>query len=129
MEFIKCERLVKGLLGILALSDLFIAAVHYTHIDTCYVLLLLLLSTTHISTHAMYCCYCCCPLHTYRHMLCIVAIAAVHYTHIDTCYVLLLLWTSHIHLVVYYKIIGTYHNSLLLSTAPICSLQSPSRSW
>ena len=39
--------------------------VHYTHINTCYVLLLLLtapmytmLSTTHISIHAMYCCYC-----------------------------------------------------------------------
>ena len=62
--------------------------VHYTHNNTCYVLLLLLalpmytmLSTTHISTHAMYCCYCwfypcapCCPLHTYQHMLCIVAI-------------------------------------------------------
>ena len=39
--------------------------VHYTLINTCYVLLLLLtapmytmLSTTYTSTHAMYCCYC-----------------------------------------------------------------------
>ena len=30
-----------------------IAAVYYTHINTCYVLLLY---TTHISIHAMYCC-------------------------------------------------------------------------
>ena len=48
-----------------------IVAVHYTHINTCYVLLLLLLYITHN-----------------QHMLCIVA---VHYTHINTCYVLLLL--------------------------------------
>ena len=75
-----------------------IAAVHYTHINTCYVYIavhythtntcyVLLLYTTHISTHAM---YCCCTLHTYQHMLCN---AAVHYTHINTCYVLLLLLT------------------------------------
>ena len=156
--------------------------VHYTLINTCYVLLLLwlypctpccpqhtyqhmlctvaimtvpmhtMLSTTHLSTHAMYCCYydcthahhvvhytlintcyvllllwlypCtpCCPLHTYQHMLCTVAIMTVlmytmlstthlsthamygcyydcthvhhvvHCTLINTCYVLLLLW-------------------------------------
>ena len=58
-----------------------IVAVHYTHSNTCYVLLLLLLYTTHIA-----------------HMLCIVAIVAVHYTHSNTCYVLLLLllYTTHI---------------------------------
>ena len=48
----------------------------------------LLLTTTHTSIHAM---YCCCTLHTYQYMLCIVA---VHYTHINTHYVLLL-YTTH----------------------------------
>ena len=56
------------------------------HINTCYALLL---STTHTSIHAM---YCCCTLHTYQYMLCI---AAVHYTYIHTCYALLL-YTIHI---------------------------------
>ena len=90
-----------------------IAAVHTTHTNTCYVLLLytthintchvLLLYTTHISTHAM---YCCCTLQIYQHMLCIAAlhlhsyklklcIAAVHHTHINTCYVLRM-YTTHI---------------------------------
>ena len=53
-----------------------VVAVHYTCINTCYVLLLytahintcpvLLLYTTHISIHTM---YCCCTLHTYQYML------------------------------------------------------------
>ena len=67
-----------------------IDAVHYTRINTCYVLLLytthisntcyvLLLYTTHVSTHAMYCCctlhtsthamYCCCTLHISTHAM------------------------------------------------------------
>ena len=88
------------------------SVVHYTHINTCYVFLLFtvpmwtVLYTTHISTHAMYCCYSlypcgqCCLLHTYQHMLCIVVIdcthvdSVVHYTHINTCYVLLLFTVS-----------------------------------
>ena len=75
-------------------SNLFTVAVHSTHINTCYILLLLLY-TTHISIHAMYCYYCC-TLHIYQYMLCTVAIA-VHYTYINTCYVLLLLlYTTHI---------------------------------
>ena len=45
-------------------SSLYIVDIHYTHSNTCYVLLLLLLYTTHIATHAMYCCCCCCTLHT-----------------------------------------------------------------
>ena len=83
-----------------------IVAVHYTHINTCYVLLLY---TTHIATHAMYCCYCCCALHSYQHMLCIVA---VHYTHSNTCYVLLLLLlcTTHIN-TCYVLLLYTIHIS------------------
>ena len=53
-------------------------AVHYTYINTCYVLLLLLLYTTHIATHAIHCCYCSCTLHTHQHMLCIVLLLIVH---------------------------------------------------
>ena len=71
-------------------SNMFIVAVHYTHINTCFVLLLLLLYTTHISTHAMFVAIV--AVHyTHQYMLCIVA---VHYTHINTCYVLLL-YTTH----------------------------------
>ena len=111
-------------------------AVHYTHINTCYVLLLLLAvhythqhllcivaivgCTLHTSTHAMYCCYCCCTLHTYQHMLCIVAIVGCT-LHTSTlamycCYCCCTLHTyqhmlcivaivgcTHVHHVVHYK--------------------------
>ena len=65
-DYTKCELIGGGFPRHLnTFSNLFVVAVHYTHINTCYVLFLLLtapmytmLSTTHISTHAMYCCYC-----------------------------------------------------------------------
>ena len=43
-DYIKCELIGGEFPG--QFSNLFIAAVHYTHINTCYVLLLLL--TTHV---------------------------------------------------------------------------------
>ena len=113
-----------------------IVAVHYTHqytlcmhcgdccctlhisVHTMYALLLLLLNTTHISTHyvcnvaivavhythqytlCMHCCYCFCTLHTSVHtMYALFAIVAVHYTHQYTlcmhcCYCCCTLHTS-----------------------------------
>ena len=66
---------------------LLLLAVHYPHISTCSVLLLLLMYTTYISAHAMYCCYCCCTLHTYQHMLCIASIVdSTHVHHVGPKY-------------------------------------------
>ena len=50
--------------------------VYTTHINTCYVLLLLLLYTTHINT-----CYVLLLYTTHQYTLCIVAIVAVNYSH------------------------------------------------
>ena len=79
------SRLVEDFLK--PFSNLFIVAVHYTRINTCYVLLLY---TIYISTHAM---YYCCTLYTYQLMLCIVSI---HYTRINSCYVNAIVDCTHI---------------------------------
>ena len=75
------------------LCSVAIVAVHYTHINTYYVVLLLLLYTTHINT-----CYV------------VLLLLAVHYTYINTHYVVLLL------LAVHYTYINTHYVVLLLLT-------------
>ena len=70
MEDYKCELVGGGSPRYLnTFLNLFIVAVHYTQSNTCYVLLLLLLYTTHMAIYAMHCFYCCCALHTATHAM------------------------------------------------------------
>ena len=128
--------------------------VHYTHINTCYycwlypctpccplhtyqhVLLLLavpmytMLSTTHISTHAItvgctHPCAPCCPLHTYQHMLLLLAVpmcTMLSTTHISTHAIIV--DCTHVHHVVYYKHINTCYYCWLYPCAPCCPLHT-----
>ena len=146
---------MEGRLDVSFSNFLFYCWLHYTHqymlcivaivgctihINTCYVLLLLL-AALYTSIHAMHCCYC--WLHyTHQYMLCIAAIVGCT-IHINTCYALLLLlaalytsihamyccycWLHYTHqyMLCIVAIVGctthinTYHSLLLLLIASI----------
>ena len=96
--------------------------VHYTNINTCHVLLLLLTVS----------CTRCCPLHKYQHMPCLVALAdCIMYTMLSTTQIsthamsCCSCWLYHVHHVVHYININTCHVLLLLLTVsctPCCPL-------
>ena len=97
-----------------------IVAVHYRHINTCYVLLLLLLYTTHINT-----CY-------------VLLLLLLYTAHINTCYVLLLLLlyttdtSTHVMYCCYCKLYPCtpcFHYKIIRTCCILLQLQLPSRTW
>ena len=86
--------------------------VHYTHINTCYYCWL-------------YPCTPCCPLHTYQHVLLMLAVpmcTMLSTTHIST--IAITVGCTHVHRVVYYTHINTCYYCWLYRCAPCCPLHT-----